>query len=65
MKWPWRRRRHRRDDAAAAAKATAHRAVALERAKLRQIIEISDSLERLRARNHFGEAMLELFRGRT
>ncbi len=64
MRW-WRRRRRNTDTPALDAKRKAEADLARVRAKWPEVRARAESLAAARRRNHFGEAMLELFRGQT
>lgn len=63
MRWPWRRRRDA-DDAAAQAARDAGRVLAEEQRRMDEAAELARSLEQLRRRDSFAEAMRIALGGR-
>lgn len=64
MRWPWRRKKIKNTDTPSA-EALQKAMEDLERVRARwpEVKARAESLRAGRARNHFGEAMTELFRG--
>lgn len=65
MRWPWQRRTRDRDTPSLEAKRRAEDDLRKVREKWPQVRARAESLRDARRRNHFGEAMIELFRGQT
>jgi hypothetical protein len=61
--WPWHRRNRNTNTPSLEAKRRAEEDLARVRAKWPQVKARAESLRDARGRNHFGESMLELFRG--
>lgn len=63
MRWPWRRRRPRCASEAETAKRQAQEELAEIQSRWPTVKARAASLRAGRERNHFGEAMIQLFRG--